>query len=137
MWYVVTYSLILVLSLLGARGCNSYFNNKTILASGHQTISMAQGLSGHTEYTRYEDGSQEVKTYPGWGHRLFDSQLDQDLDGDGQVDRIRKSSGEIRANSLATLLIRKYDYSNNQDIFQKADSKLKKLMEQHFRSAVR
>ncbi|MBU4501267.1 MAG: hypothetical protein KKA79_01645 [Nanoarchaeota archaeon] len=57
------------------------FNNKHTVKEGRETISYATGLTGHVEYTMYSDGSQDVKDYPGLGHRLFDSKLYQDING--------------------------------------------------------
>jgi len=119
------------LALLGARGCNSLLNNRTINKSTHQTVSYATGINGHVEYTKYVGGSQDVKIYPGLGHRLWDSELHQDLDGDGYVDRIRKNGSELKANRLTEILIRGLDYDTHKDRFDKADERLQKLMEKY------
>ncbi|OIO61682.1 hypothetical protein COY26_01945 [Candidatus Woesearchaeota archaeon CG_4_10_14_0_2_um_filter_33_10] len=116
------------LALLGlARGINIHFNNRTINKPAYYMESRAIGLSGHVEYIKYADGSQDVKEYPGFGHRLFDSQLSQDLDGDGLVDRIRKNGSEFKMNGLSELLVRKYDYESNKERFDKEDKKLQEL----------
>ncbi len=77
----------IVVALGVTKGLNHYLNDNEINAPGYKSVSYATGLSGHVEYTRYSDGSQDVKIYPGLGHRLFDSELHQDLNGDGHVDK--------------------------------------------------
>lgn len=116
---------------LGARGYNMLMNNRTIDKPTHHTVSYATGLTGHVEYTRYVDGSQDVKIYPGLGHRLWDSELHQDLNGDGAVDRIRKNGAEWKMNRLSELLIREYDYDTSKDRFDKADERLQNLMKKY------
>jgi hypothetical protein len=119
---------LLGLSILGTRGCNSAFNNRTIDNPAYHTKSHATGIVGHVEYTRYKDGSQDVKTYPGFlSHRIMSSELYQDLNGDGLVDRIRQDGPEWKMHRLKNILIRDYDYSSNKDKFDKADRKLQEL----------
>jgi len=117
--------------LLAGRSCNKYLNNRVIDKPAYHTVSFATGLAGHVEYTRYFDGSQDVKIYPYLGHRMFSSELDQDLDGDGKVDRIRKDGSEFKGNRLAELLIRKYDYDTKKETFDNADRRLQDLMKKH------
>lgn len=115
--------------LLGVvRGCNMAWNNKSIVKPAYQTESRATGLYGHVEFTRYSDGSQDVKEYPSFAHRLFDSELHQDLDGDGLVDRIRQNGAEWKMNHLSTLLVREHDYDAHKKRFDKADKQLQDLM---------
>jgi len=73
-------------TLLGVWGYNHLLNNYEWKTPAFRTVSFATGLFGHTEYTKFTDGSQDVKIYPGLGHRYLDSRLLQDLDGDGTVD---------------------------------------------------
>jgi hypothetical protein len=114
-------------ALLGARGCNMAFNNRTINKPAYHTESRATGLAGHVEYTRYSDGSQDVKIYPNLGHRLFGSELHQDLDGDGLVDRIRQDGPEWKMNRLNGILVRKHDYQANKERFDESDRQLQEL----------
>ncbi|MFA6088815.1 MAG: hypothetical protein WC755_03045 [Candidatus Woesearchaeota archaeon] len=115
--------LLFSLTIFGiGRGCNSYFNDKTQNTQSHYTVSKPTGISGHTEYTRYKDGGVDVKVYPNFGHRYFDSKFYQDINGDGKVDRIRISNGEVRGNSLNKILDREYDYNQNKVEFNGADS---------------
>ena len=74
------------------------------------------------------DGSQDVKEYPSLGHRLFDSELYQDLNGDGLVDRIRRNGAEWKMNRLSELLVREYDYQSDKERFDEADKQLQELM---------
>ncbi len=113
--------------LVGARGCNMAFNNKTLNGPTYTSVNHAKGLSGHIEYTRYADGSQDVKEYPNFG-RLFDSTFHQDLDGDGLVDRIRRNAGEWESNRLEEFLVREHDYKANKEKFDEADEQLRELM---------
>ena len=117
--------------LLGVRGCNMALNNRSIEKSAYHLESRATGLNGHIEYTRYSDGSQDVKKYPGLGHRLFDSELHQDLNGNGLVDRIRKNGAEWKMNRLSELLAREDDYQSNKERFDEADKQLQGLMEKY------
>lgn len=119
-------------SFLGFRGYDMLWNNRHITTPAHQTISYATGISGHVEYTKYTDGSHDIKIYPGLGHRLFDSELYQDLDGDGDVDRIRRNGPEWKSNQLTKLLVRETDYESHQREFDEADEILQKMMENYF-----
>ncbi len=117
--------------LLGVRGCNNAWNNKEIERLSSYTVSYATGLSGHTEYTKYQDGSQDLKIYPGLGHRLWDSEFHEDLDGDNKIDRIRRHGSELKMNSLRELLIRSQDYDTNKEKFDEADANLQKIIEKY------
>ena len=119
----------IVAALLGGvRGCNMAWNNRTLDKPAYTSVNYATGLTGHIEYTRYADGSQDVKEYPGLGHRLFDSELHQDLNGDGFVDRIRQNGAEWKMNRLSELLVREQDYQTNKNIFYEADNQLQELI---------
>ena len=108
------YSLIfIIILLLGIRGCNMAWNHGIIENSTYKTVSFATGLNGHVEYTKFADGSQDVKIYPGLGHGLFDSELHQDLNGDGKVDRIRQNGAEWKMNALNEILDRRLDYQSH------------------------
>ena len=128
---IKTVGLFLGLSValaLGTRGCNSLFNDRTINKPAYHTESRATGLYGHIEYTKYADGSQDVKIYPGFSHRWVGSELHQDLDGDGLIDRIRQDGPEIKMHSLYDILVRKEDYRSNKKRFDEADKQLQDLM---------
>ena len=114
--------------LLGVRGCNVALNNRTIVKSAFYTESRATGIYGHVEYTRYSDGSQDIKIYSSLSHRFFGSELHQDFNGDGLVDRIRRDGPEWKMHRLNDILERKIDYESNKDRFDKADAQLKELM---------
>lgn len=115
------------LLLLGLRGLNNLCNNRTINKPSYETHSYATGLTGHIEYTKYHDGSKDVKIYPSLGHRLWDSELHQDLDGDGKIDRIRRQGAEWKMNRLSELLVRENDYLTNKKRFDEADKRLQEL----------
>ena len=119
---------IVVVFLGGVRGCNMAWNNRSTVKPAYQTESRATGLYGHVEFTRYSDGSMDVKEYPGFAHRLFDSELHQDLNGDGLVDRIRQNGAEWKMNHLSELLVREHDYDSHEDRFDEADTRLQDLM---------
>ena len=121
--------IAIVAALLGGvRGCNMAWNNRSTVKPAYQTESRATGLYGHVEFTRYSDGSQDVKEYPGFAHRLFDSELHQDLNGDGLVDRIRQNGAELKMNHLSELLVREHDYDSHKERFDEADAQLQDLM---------
>jgi len=122
---------ILGVMALGVRGCNMAWNNRTLNKPAYTSHSYATGLYGHTEFTKYSDGSRDVKIYPGFAHRLFDSELHQDLDGDGKIDRIRQNGAEWKMNRLSELLVRENDYSFNQERFDEADEQLQKLTREY------
>jgi len=121
------YAGMIGIMLLGGRGCNMAFNNRTINKPAYHTESHATGLTGHVEYTRYSDDSQDVKIYPGFGHRLFSSELHQDLNGDGLVDRIRQDGPEWKMHRLYDILVREHDYQTNEKRFDEADKQLQEL----------
>jgi hypothetical protein len=128
----IVFGGIFIAALLGStRGCNEYYNSVSISTPAYRVESHATGISGHVEFTTYSDGSRDIKIYPSFGHRLFDSELHQDLDGDGRIDRIRRNSGEMKMNRLGELLIRNFDYDMHQERFDKADERLRKLMDKY------
>ena len=114
------------LAILGGfRFFNGLSNDKKINHKpAYEMTSHATGwFSGHTEYTRYADGSQDVEEYPARG---YFSTFYQDLNGDGLVDRIRKNgTGMFRR--PAELLIRAQDYQTHKKEFDEADKKLREL----------
>jgi len=112
----------------GMKACNNAWNNKSISNPGYKTESHALGLFGHVEFTTYSDGSHDVKIYPQLSHRYYSSQLNQDLDGDDKVDRIRQNGSEVRMNSLKKILTREYDYNTNKELFDEADKQLQNLI---------
>ncbi len=122
---------VIGLTALGTKGCNMACNDREILKKSYKTLSYSTGLAGHVEYTKYNDSSQDVKVYPDFGHRIFSSELDQDLNGDGLVDRIRLNSGELKMNKLNEILIRQYDYESYRKEFEKADLRLQELMKKY------
>jgi len=122
------YAVMFAALLGGVRGCNMAWNNRSLDKPAYQTESYATGLTGHVEFTRYSDGSMDVKEYPGLGHRIFDSELHQDLNGDGFVDRIRRNGAELKMNRLSEILVRENDYQANKERFDKADTQLQDLI---------
>lgn len=130
-FYATIASGIVGISLLTGRGCNNFFNNREVNRQSYSMVSYATGISGHVEYIRFLDGSQDVKIYPDWGHRLFDSELDQDLNGDGKVDRIRRNGSEWKLHRLDEMLIRETDYKTNKERFDHADGILQDLMKKY------
>jgi len=118
----------------GTRGCDMVFNNRTINNQSYHTESRATGLTGHIEYTKYADGSQDVKVYPGLGHRMFGSELHQDLNGDGLVGRIRQDGPEWKFHRLNKILVRNFDYPQNKRAFDKADEQLQSLTNKYLGS---
>jgi len=122
-------SLLPYVALFGIiAGMNRVCNNRHVVTKSHETYSHGTGFTGHIEYTRFSDGSQCVKTYPGIGHRLWDSELLQDFDGDGEVDSIRKNGAEWKFNRLSYILIKEIDLEGNEMKFEKANKKLQELM---------
>jgi hypothetical protein len=112
--------------MLVFRGCQNY-SNKKISHPAYAAVSYATGSSGHIEYAKYRDGSQDVKIEPEYNYseRLFY----QDLDGDGRVDRIRINKGSTSNYCLDTILVRENDYEKNKEMFDEADRTLKGLAE--------
>ena len=132
--WIISYSLFLGIGFLITRGCNNLFNNKQMKSNSYSMDSYATGITGHVEYTRYNDKSKEIKVYPGLaglGHRLFDSELLQDLNGDGKIDRIRINGAGWKMNSLTDILVREYDFDKNKDRFDEADKMLSGLIEKY------
>jgi hypothetical protein len=123
--------IILGSTTLLVRGCNKAYNNRTINAPSHHTVSYATGMLGHIEYTQYPNHNQEVKIYPGLGHRYVSSELHQDFNGDGLVDRIRIDGPEWKMNQLNDILDRTYDYAAHKQEFDNADKQLQELMKKY------
>ncbi len=125
---IVTGLVIIVGGICGVIGYNVALNNRTLFRPGYTSVNYATGLTGHTEYTRYADGSQDVNKYPGIVYRALDSEFHQDLNGDGLVDRIRRNGAEWKMNRLGKVLVRKLDYPSHSKMFDKADEQLQALM---------
>lgn len=123
--------IFFVILLFGMRGCNMAWNNREIVRVGYISNSRATGLIGHVEYTRYSDGSQDVKLYHDLGRRLFGSELYQDLDGDNKIDRIRYNGAEWKLNRLSKILIREDDMTSEISTFTKADERLRQLRQKY------
>ena len=118
-------ALIIVLFIVLAKGCNMLFNNRYIQTASTETTSYAKGLVAHIEYTKYKDGSEDVKKYPDiLGHRYLSSTLYQNFDGDDFVDRIRKNGPEWKMHRLKGILVRETDYEKNKKEFDKGDKLL-------------
>lgn len=118
-------------SLLMMGGCNAAFNNRHVETEAYSMRSRATGLFGHREFTHYADGSMDVKVYPGLGHRMLGSELYQDFDGNGLVDRIRVNGSEASFHRLKELLVREYDLDEHPEDFLEADELLQDLMEKY------
>ncbi len=110
----------------GARLLNYHFNDTQIRNSAYKAFSYSTGIGGHIEYVKFSDGSQEVKIYPNMRYDIS-SELHQDLNGDGLVDRIRMSGSIFTNDRLKDILVREYDYASNKDKFEEADKRLKDL----------
>ena len=124
----LTYAVGMGVLLLGVTGLNRALNSRTINKPAYQTESRATGLSGHIEYTKYFDGSQDVKVYPGLGHRIYGSEIHQDFNGDGIVDRIRFDGPEWKMHRLGNILERSHNYQTDRKTFDNADKQLRELM---------
>ena len=117
--------------ILGVAGYNQIMNNRIINSPAYQTGSYATGIIGHVEYTKYSNGSQDVKEYPNFGYRMFSSEIHQDLNGDGLVDRIREEGPEFKMHRLSTILVRENDYLANKERFDQADKQLQELIKKY------
>ncbi|MBL7147926.1 MAG: hypothetical protein ISS82_03820 [Nanoarchaeota archaeon] len=121
------YVIGLLIILGGTRGCNMLWNNRDVKTPNRHTISNATWLIGHNEFTKYKDGSVDLKVYPGiLSHRIISSKLYQDLNGDGLVDRIRNNGPAWQFNRLRYILDREVDYDTHKENFDKADELLAK-----------
>ena len=128
LWISIVVTVLFTGTLLGT---NRLLNNRTFNEPGYCGVSFATGLNGHTEFLTFANGSVEVKVYPGIGHRLWDSDLFQDHEGNGSVDTMRRNGAEWKANRLSHMLVRSHDYQKNRELFDDADQLLKKLKNKH------
>lgn len=110
----------------GEWGCNLACNNRTLKHREFENHSFSTGISGHVEYTKYSDGSRDVKVYP--TINTYESEFYQDLNGDGKVDRIRQNAFGGKMQRLNEILIRTHDYEANQERFDEADKRLQSLI---------
>src|SRR3989344_7278745 len=101
--------VVVVAPLIIAKGCNSLIYQDTINKPGYHAESFSTGLAGNIIYTKYSDGSQDVKIRPGWP--FMRERFHQDLNGDGLVDRTRLGSPFVRG-GLKDILIRSTDYQS-------------------------
>lgn len=102
-----------------ARGCNVHFNSYETKTQKYHTVSKATGIGEHIDYTRYADGTEEIRVAP--GNRWASEKMYFNSGNDPEVDRIRKHS--IHTGKLE-LLIRETDYAKNKEEFDKADQLL-------------
>ena len=129
----IKFNVIAILfCLVFIRACDMAWNHGTVDKGTYKTAFYAIGLNGHVEYTKYMDGSQDILLYPGLGFNFFDSELYQDLDGDGRIDRIRQNAAEWKMNTLNEILIRKQDYERHKKRFDEADVLLRKIIKRYF-----
>ncbi len=97
---------------------NRVLYNKTIDKPTYHLVSHAKGIAGRTEYVKYRDGSQEFRNLS-----ILRDEYNQDINGDGVVDRIRGYRG-VRHRGI---LVREEDYTKYQKEFDEADRELEKL----------
>ena len=67
--------IVILVTLFGTNGCNRVWNNYEKETPEYTIYSKATFWTGHVEYIKYSSGAQDVKVYPGIGHRLWDSEL--------------------------------------------------------------
>ena len=107
-------------SIIGiSRGCNVHFNSYETKTSKYHTVSKATGVGEHIDYTKYDDGTEEVRVRPGL--RLNPEKIYSNSGQDNKVDRIRNHSNHT---GKLELFIRETDYENNKEEFDKADQLL-------------
>lgn len=105
---------------------NHACNRGVVVQPTHTTISRATGWIGHKDYTRYPDGSVDLKTYPDYfGHFYFSTKLFQDLDGDGLTDRIRVNGPAFQMWQNRAILSRDTDYNTKRGDFLRGDTLIK------------
>jgi len=111
---------------LGGRACNSHYNNRTETEQGYELISYTTGwLDGHTECVFYDDRTLDVRVQSPFSDGVT---FIQDLDGDGQADRIRKQGSKAKSHALDSLLIRGYGQESNPTEFEEADRAIKECL---------
>lgn len=71
-----------------------------------------------------KDGSEEVKIYPGIGHKAGRSVTYYNTNGDNLVDKIRIQGSAYSHNRLIDILVRETDYQTHSGEFDKADKAL-------------
>ncbi len=126
------YATIFGLTMLGLRACNAEANTGSINHPGHQTISYPINTTGHVDYTRFSDGSQEIYIHPNKGILGYAFKLIQDTNGDCLADRIRKQNPLWKLDSLQEILIRDQDLGLHQEDFDEADELLQELGQEYF-----
>lgn len=102
-------------------------NGRIVSSPEYIMISETKGF-GYTEYTKYKDGSQDIKEYPSFRF-LVSADLIQDLNGDGKADRIRIEGPKWESHKLHKLteiLVRESDYNSHKEDFDLADKSLAK-----------
>ncbi len=122
-------ALALIGFLLCTVGWNWWMNDHVITKPGLTSTSKPTGLSGHREVTIYDDGTADLKHYPGLGHRFFDSTLYQETTKDCRIDRIRKNSSEMKMNRLETILVRTHDLDSHRKEFDEGDAWLADVLD--------
>lgn len=126
--FLVKVLIWLAVIFLLPRGCNMLWNNRHIQTESTETISYAKGFIAHIEYTKYGDGSEDIKKYPDvLGHRYLSSVLYQNFDRDNTIDRIRKNGPEWKMHRLTKIVVRETDYEEHKKEFDKGDELLVKV----------
>lgn len=119
--------LVLAVVAVASRGCNNLWNNRTLKTNSSITHSFATGINGHVEFTKYRKGGCDAKVYHSLGHTYLDSELLEDFDGDGKVDRIRSNRGDFLYNRQSELLVRTDDFEEYRHRFEESDAYMAEL----------
>lgn len=101
------------------RGCNVHYNSYETRTPKYHTVSKATGIAEHIDYTKYADGTEEIRFSP--GIRINPEKIYFNSGKDNEVDRIRKHSNHT---GKLELLVRDLDYETNKEEFDKADQLL-------------
>lgn len=115
-------SVVGVGCLFGAslRSCNNYTINKQNLHSHSTSTGSVLNFMYKKEYTRLNNGSEEILVRDERGVRLY-----QNFDGDDKMDRIRIEKYATRdVFVLENILIREQDFPQNTNEFREADKLL-------------
>lgn len=119
---IVSLGLGIVFGL--TKACNTHFNHKSISGQSYRAESTDSGyLTGHVEYIRYKDCSQEVTIFESF--QTGSIKNGRDLDGDGLIDIIKINGAYWGNLPLKSILVRKDDYLTHKKEFDEADKLLK------------
>jgi hypothetical protein len=109
----------------------NWWNYFTYNKDHYDMVSRPRGIFGYERVVTEENGSHEVRYYPGLGLNMFKYQVSQDNNGDGLVDKIELKGSGFREEGLPSVLQTCEDQYKHSEVFESASARLQRMMENY------